>query len=779
MKKSLFLLCCLNCLGLYACDDNHTSSTSVECQGDSDCAVNTDGRTSCNLNTNSCETPASTNKCTKDADCASRTDGMTKCNTSSQKCEKTATTPECTKDVDCASRTDGMTKCNTSSQKCEKPECTKDDDCSARTDDKTKCNTSANVCYNAQAQISCGDKIMNGDEACDANDLGNKTCASVGALPAGKLKCTNECTLDTSECFECIDNSFCAGNVDGNTVCGDDHVCTKPPKVQAVFNWGVDYTCGMDTFLAPNTPTNHNHDFKVMTGEPFTIYGLIYINGCTTDHQWCNKVVGSKLLYIEADQANKDFSQWARFNAEANPFFNFSGNNINNNEYMATFSSADMGKYRYVYSFDLKQHPYDENEIAQTVYCYVDWASEKSTDKMGTAEIIENTSTYYCGDGEINQSGERCDTNDLGGKQCSDLEKYVAGTLQCAHNCQYDTSLCYECTPTNTSKCGPGQVCVNSLCTTPVCGDGEINQLSETCDRNDFDNKECTDFPGFVGGTLSCASDCSTIDTSGCVECTMSDLSKCSENQYCDNGKCKTYETTAKCGDGVINQDWEQCDGADMNNITCANMSQFVSGTIKCNNCQLDLSECVECTDADRSKCGEGQICHEGKCESSCGPTDAQCLESSFSLMSCVDGHWSVSACPDEKPYCKTGAEGCSDLKYGQACNPDTFVPFVHDGYEYTCGIKVKGDARIIKESCDGECMIGKDGVGANTSNGRDCSVKGQIKVLIDDYPSDGGSLEVCCECKPNQNGELYWLEIPATYSYASNGNPSDCTPNY
>ncbi len=750
MKKSLFFICCLSCLVFYACDDNSSSSPSAECKSNSDCAANADGRTLCNLKTNVCEKPAATPECTKDDDCASRTDGMTKCNTSNQKCEKPAATPECAKDDDCASRTDG----------------------------KIKCNSSTGVCYNDQAQASCGDKIMNGNEACDANDLGDKTCASVGALPAGKLKCTDECTLDTSECFECIDDSFCAGNVDGNTVCGDDHVCKKPPKTQAVFNRGTDFTCGMDTFLNPNT-TNYNHNFKVMTGTPFTIYGLIFINGCTTDHQWCNKVVGSKLLYIEADKADKDFSEWAHFDAEANPFFDFSGDNKNNNEYLATLSLAEQGKYRYVYSFDLKQHPYDENEIAQTVYCYVEWASEKSTDKMGTAEIIPNTSSQSCGDGEINQSGERCDTNDLGGKQCSDLEKYVAGTLQCAHNCQYDTSLCYECTTDNTAKCGPGQICINSLCTTPVCGDGEINQNSEKCDRNDFNNMECTDFPGFVGGTLSCTSDCSAIDTSGCVECTMSNLSKCSENQYCDNGKCKTNETQAKCGDGVINQDWEQCDGSDMNNLTCANMSQYVGGTIKCNNCQLDLSGCVECTDSDQSKCGNGEICYQGKCESTCGPTDAQCIESAFSLMSCVDGHWSVSTCPDEKPYCRTGAEGCSELKSGQACNPDTFVPFVHNGYEYNCSIKVKGDARITVYSCNGECMTGKDGVGTNISDGKACSVKGQIKILVDDYLSEGGTLDICCECKPNQNGELYWMSIPATYSYASNGKPSSCTPNY
>ena len=46
-----------------------------------------------------------------------------------------------------------------------------------------------------------------------------------------------------------------------------------------------------------------------------------------------------------------------------------------------------------------------------------------------------------CGDGVINQPGEVCDLNDLGGATCESLG-LGGGLLQCASDCSLDTSLC-------------------------------------------------------------------------------------------------------------------------------------------------------------------------------------------------------------------------------------------------------------------------------------------------------------------------------------------------
>jgi hypothetical protein len=48
----------------------------------------------------------------------------------------------------------------------------------------------------------CGDGAQNGDEACEGNDLGNQDCEDAG-FDDGELACTDECELDTSGCLIC------------------------------------------------------------------------------------------------------------------------------------------------------------------------------------------------------------------------------------------------------------------------------------------------------------------------------------------------------------------------------------------------------------------------------------------------------------------------------------------------------------------------------------------------------------------------------------------------
>lgn len=48
-----------------------------------------------------------------------------------------------------------------------------------------------------------------------------------------------------------------------------------------------------------------------------------------------------------------------------------------------------------------------------------------------------------------------------------------------------------------------------------VCGNAVIDG-EEVCDGNELSGQSCTDLPGLVGGTLACASDCASFDTSQC-----------------------------------------------------------------------------------------------------------------------------------------------------------------------------------------------------------------------------------------------------------------------
>lgn len=93
-----------------------------------------------------------------------------------------------------------------------------------------------------------------------------------------------------------------------------------------------------------------------------------------------------------------------------------------------------------------------------------------------------------CGDGH-KDPGEQCDGQDLGGSICSTAIPGAFGTLGCAGNCVFDTSLC------------------------GWCGDWKKNG-AEQCDNSDLENHDCSSF-GWNSGHLYCDVDCLFV-TSDC-----------------------------------------------------------------------------------------------------------------------------------------------------------------------------------------------------------------------------------------------------------------------
>jgi len=67
---------------------------------------------------------------------------------------------------------------------------------------------------------------------------------------------------------------------------------------------------------------------------------------------------------------------------------------------------------------------------------------------------VSDASGPRCGNGRVDP-GEECDTDDFGGKQCSDLG-FDRGVLSCTAECQFDTSQC--------SRCGNGFVELDEQC---------------------------------------------------------------------------------------------------------------------------------------------------------------------------------------------------------------------------------------------------------------------------------------------------------------------------
>lgn len=75
----------------------------------------------------------------------------------------------------------------------------------------------------ASGGASCGNGVVDGAEACDGFELRGANCQTEG-LSGGRLKCTAQCTVDTSECWRCGDNKLnpdevCDGTDLGGKLC--------------------------------------------------------------------------------------------------------------------------------------------------------------------------------------------------------------------------------------------------------------------------------------------------------------------------------------------------------------------------------------------------------------------------------------------------------------------------------------------------------------------------------------------------------------------------------
>ena len=67
---------------------------------------------------------------------------------------------------------------------------------------------------------SCGNGVVEGDEACDGDDLGGASCADFG-FDDGALVCDPACDLVTDACFTCGDGELALGEVcDGTNLAG-------------------------------------------------------------------------------------------------------------------------------------------------------------------------------------------------------------------------------------------------------------------------------------------------------------------------------------------------------------------------------------------------------------------------------------------------------------------------------------------------------------------------------------------------------------------------------
>ncbi len=310
-----------------------------------------------------------------------------------------------------------------------------------------------------------------------------------------------------------------------------------------------------------------------------------------------------------------------------------------------------------------------------------------------------------CGDGLVQAAhGEVCDGANLGGNSCVTLGMYGTG-LTCFSNCQgFNTSAC-------AGRCGDGIIqtaygevcdganldgdsCTNRdfhggqlLCapncqsfnqdnclTVGRCGDGVVQEVfAEQCDGANLNSKTCA-LLNYNGGTLTCLSDC-TFDLTGC-------------------------EGSGTCGDGDVQEAYEQCDGSNLNEQTCQSLGYYW-GTLSCNTatCMFRTSNC-------RDYCGDGNIqASYGEDCDGANLADQSCQSMGYytGALTCdTDCLFDDSACAE---YC---GDGHVQASYGENCDGTNHHGEDCESLGHHPGVlSCSSGCRFVFSGCDGRCGDG------------------------------------------------------------------------
>lgn len=242
---------------------------------------------------------------------------------------------------------------------------------------------------------SCGNGTIDGDEACDGQDLGGMTCAT-----GGTLACTAACTLDTSGCTVDPD----AAVVRLNEVVGDD-VAGGPfagaTDAIELYNLGgaaADLS-GWRISDDPSLPDDKTYVFPDGTSlAPGAWQVLVRLDDVTGAGDFPFGISGSKpetLTLVDADGAAVD---------------------------VTSFLGPDA-------AVSWCRLPDGEGE----------WKTCAQT--LGEPNAGDEP-TPSCGDGTVG-ADEECDGTDLGGlASCADVDPTLEGPLACSPLCTIDLSGC-------------------------------------------------------------------------------------------------------------------------------------------------------------------------------------------------------------------------------------------------------------------------------------------------------------------------------------------------
>ena len=264
------------------------------------------------------------------------------------------------------------------------------------------------------------------------------------------------------------------------------------------------------------------------------------------------------------------------------------------------------------------------------------------------------------------------------------------GFTKCGKHCRdlsTDPHHCGSCD----RRCADGETCHNGHCKpaapSQVCGNN-VREGSEACDGSDLGSEDCTTLDmGFIGGTLACASNCMSFDTSGCTsaECSEGATRDCYSGPTGSKDVGSCHGGTQTCTGGV----WGACVGEVVPQPEiCNGHDDDCDGTID--------NDCTGCTQ-----------------DTYCPDRTAECK-----TATCVSGSCQYTDDPQIGQPCHDSGVGACQGSGTLICNGSGAV---------ICGITQPGAApqpEICGNGIDDDC----DGVVDNGCPGHGCSTDGECQ---------------------------------------------------
>ena len=565
--------------------------------------------------------------------------------------------------------------------------------------------------------FTCGNDMVEAGESCDGKRLNDQSCETlVGAGSTGTVLCQADCMgFDTSNCTRA---TTCGnGDIDGAEKCDGRNL--NGATCESVVGAGStgflacqDNCAGFDTesCSAPTTCGNSAID----SGE--------VCDGTQLAGASCASVVGTGstgTLKCAANCADYDRSGCTAASECGNGILE-AGEECDGSNFNGKTCEGEVG------------------------------AGSRGTLSCNACKIVSTncSAASTCGNGKIDGK-DICDGSQLNGATCASIVGAGStGILGCNSNCTgYDISGC-----TAASTCGNGiievgEVCdgaklndetcesqvghgstgrlrCNTTCTgyitdnctaSTTCGNGII-EVGEVCDGANTNGATCDAQVGAGSkGHVLCASDCKSLNLSGCSAATQCGNGKLDDGEVCEAGNlnkatcasivgkgsdgtlkcgdgCKHFDTSGcsaseYCGDGKI-EAGEICDGTNISGMTCEKVVGYGSrGTLTCKaNCTgYDTTQCTQ-----EVKCGNGKLDPGEKCDGTL-LNNATCSSlvgyGSTGALKCNDtcSGYDTSACTEEVK-CGNGVLDDGELCEGYNLNGATCTSIV--GYGSTGTLK-------------------------------------------------------------------------------------------